>query len=790
MNSRFHSMITSLIVAMLLLLGGAQDSAAQWKKVTNIPPPFNTGYYLDVFFLPTNPQYGWVCGYRGYVLRTTDGGQTWQGVRIPGNGNNSLAPMLESIHFTSPLIGYTSGPDGVFKSTNGGSSWVEITPFNPQGHQFWGCFFVTQDIGMVVSGGCNGDGQGFFRTVNGGASWTYFQGTVSGSGMSDVMLYSANGLGYASSSGLIWRTLDGGMTWSTFSSTGTQYWQEEITNLGSSFLVPTAGDNCSGDGRNNGSLRFSTDNGVSWRRFTTGESMFGTFLINARTGWGVGTNRAVYYTNDGGLTWDNRNCGIEGDDDLDDVYFINDTIGWTVGDGVYRTFYPDPLPLTITANGPLAFCEGDSVTLDGSQGFASYVWSNGDKSRSTRVGASGTYILTAFDKDLCIYSSDTVAIYVLPRPTAKISMSNSKPVICFGDTLVLSATPGYPRYQWSTGDSTQQIRVTVEGDYSVTITDSNGCIGNSDTIRVKAIPFIKPIITAKRNFTFCRGDSLIMTAPPGYSQYLWSNGSTEQSFTTRAGGPFTVTVVDSNGCVGVSDTVIAVELIAKNKLHIVVSNGVYEYDSTELGIRNCREVALFNRDSTLPYILDNPYLIRNVIFSVPQSQLPIVIPPLDTLYFTVCFAPFDTSLQRDTLIFEDTCSQQSLPLVAVGKSILANGISRCDVPLTGVIHSLGASYRLSAPFPQPSNSVATIILTMVEAASLHQSETPTAMLKDILGNTASIASHQIVSTLLQDNKRVTTIHLTFDTHTIGTGIYYVFVQLGGDLNVTPLIIQH
>lgn len=608
--------------------------------------------------------------------------------------------------------------------------------------------------------------------------------------MSDAMLYSPNGLGYASSSGWIWRTLDGGVTWNTFSQTGSLYWQEEITNLGTSFLVPTAGDDCTGENRNNGSLRFSTDNGATWNRYNTGVSMFGTFLLDAKTGWGVGMNRAVYYTSDGGLTWDNRNCGIEGNDDLDDVFFINDSIGWTVGNGVYKTFYPKPLSLSITTKGPLTFCEGDSTTLEGSEGFSSYVWSDGSRERINTVGTSGKYILTAFDKDLCVYSTDTIVIHVNPRPLSQITTSNAKPVICYGDTLTLTATPGHPRYVWSTGDTTQNIRITKGGEYTVAITDTNGCIGVSDTIHVKAIPFIKPVITAKRNFTFCQGDSLTMNAPPGYSQYLWSNGTTAPSFTTKVGGPFTVIVVDSNGCVGVSDTVIAIELIAKNKLQIVVSNGMFEYDSTELGIRNCREISLFNRDSTLPYFLDNPYLLKNVFFSVPQSQLPIVIPPLDTLYFTVCFAPYDTSLQRDTLIFEDTCSQQSLPLLAVGKSILADGTSRCDVPLAGIIYSLGTSYKLSAPFPQPSSSIATITLTVVEASSQQQPLIFPALLKDIFGTTAATAVQHIESSRLLKEQRETTINYTFDTHNLGTGIYYVFLHLGSDVRVTPLIIQH
>lgn len=786
MKTLLRIVLSLLLWVTVLTLGGVQESAAQWKKVTNIPAPYNTGYYLDVFFLPSNPQYGWVCGFRGYVLRTTDGGQTWQGVSIPTTSNSSLSPMLESIHFVTPLVGYTSGPDGIFKTTNGGSIWRDVSPRNPRNNQFWGCFFITQDIGMLVAGGCNNDGQVFFRTTDGGASWTEFRGAAAASGMTDAMLYSPDGLGYASSSGWIWKTLDGGRSWNQFSQTGALDWQEEITNIGTSFLVPTAGNDCAGEGSNDGSLRFTNDNGQSWNRFSTGEPMFGTFLLNSTTGWGVGSNRAVYYTNDAGKTWEKRNCGIEGNDDLDDIYFITDSIGWTVGDGLYHTYYPQTQSLKIQVSGLLKFCEGDSVVLEANNGFDNYIWSNGAKTRSITVGKSGRYILSVYDKNACLYFTDSIDVNVLPRPKNTISLSNSKPVICFGDTLELTAPAGYQKYDWSNGEATQKIRITTGGAYTVRITDSNGCVSLSDTIHVKAIPFIKPVITAKRNFTFCRGDSLTMHAPPGYSRYLWSNGSTAESFTTTVGGPFTVTVVDSNGCVGVSDTATAIELIAKNKLQFLVPQGIVVFDSTELGIRNCTTVTLFNRDSLLPYVIDNPYLVRNILFSVPQSQLPIIIRPLDSMAFTVCYAPYDTTLQRDTLIFEDTCSQQLLPLVAKGNGILTGGNSRCDIPLVGVIYSLGADYRLSAPYPQPSNETATIAVSMRASDDVQEQA---AILKDIFGTTVATAFPRRESSGAGQSQLLT-LQYVFDTRHLVSGVYYAIVQCGAEVSAVPLLIEH
>ncbi|MFA6571016.1 MAG: T9SS type A sorting domain-containing protein [Bacteroidota bacterium] len=63
--------------------------------------------------------------------------------------------------------------------------------------------------------------------------------------------------------------------------------------------------------------------------------MFGTFLINPSTAWACGYNRAVCFTSDAGVSWVNRNCGIE-NGNLDDIWFIAPDNGWVVGQGVYH----------------------------------------------------------------------------------------------------------------------------------------------------------------------------------------------------------------------------------------------------------------------------------------------------------------------------------------------------------------------------------------------------------------------------------------------------------------------
>jgi len=298
-----------------------------WQKIQNLPGNFTNNYWLDVYFHPQNPNYGWVCGFNGMIVRTTDGGNTWRGSTVN-------AYHLESVHFPTLQTGYVSGVDGIFKSTDGGATWFDVTPPGTRDTtNFWGCYFLNADYGVLLGDGCGGRYQHFWLTTDGGNSWSVFIAQEENTGMTDAILY-PNGLGYASSSGKLWITSDSGRTWRVFATVGPNLWQEEITNVGSSFLVPYSGTSCTGGG-NDGGVRFTTDNGATWQSFRTGVPMFGTFLIDNLKGWACGYYQEVYYTSNGGVSWQKRNCGISSAN-LDDLWFINENNGWVVGEGIYK----------------------------------------------------------------------------------------------------------------------------------------------------------------------------------------------------------------------------------------------------------------------------------------------------------------------------------------------------------------------------------------------------------------------------------------------------------------------
>jgi photosystem II stability/assembly factor-like uncharacterized protein len=95
-----YFVVFAIIGSCTMLMG------QRWEAVP-LQPPYHATLWLDVYFLPSNPQFGWVCGAKGHVIRTTDAGATWQGTTVPYSPSNN--DHLESIHFVNTSIGYTSG---------------------------------------------------------------------------------------------------------------------------------------------------------------------------------------------------------------------------------------------------------------------------------------------------------------------------------------------------------------------------------------------------------------------------------------------------------------------------------------------------------------------------------------------------------------------------------------------------------------------------------------------------------------------------------------------------------
>jgi len=156
---------------------------------------------------------------------------------------------------------------------------------------------------------------------------------------------------------------------------------------------------------------------------------------------------------------------------------------------------------------------------------------------------SGLYSFTATVTEGNCVHSDEMIVNVLSAPVPAIVGDS---VLCGGKTVSLKASPGFTRYQWSTGASGAETSVAETGIYRVTVTDSQGCTGTS-TFQIKDIVPAPPLIFG--DTVLCPGEQIFLAAESGYSSYQWNNGSREEVTVVSSPGVYTVTVTDLNGCI-------------------------------------------------------------------------------------------------------------------------------------------------------------------------------------------------------------------------------------------------
>ena len=204
---------------------------------------------------------------------------------------------------------------------------------------------------------------------------------------------------------------------------------------------------------------------------------------------------------------------------------------------------PQETPLIIT--GSAAICEGKQTTLVGEGDFDTFLWSNGTQTAENTLSAPGTYTVTATDGAGCtVVRSVQVAEH--PQPQPQITGST---YVCPGQTASLQTTAPFSEYEWSTGSLDASITVSA-GNFTVTVTDVNGCIATaSQAVEQKTAP---PLSISAGDATLCGpNDSqpIIVDAPTGVSFSLNNGpGTSSNEFSVSGGGLYTVVVADAFGC--------------------------------------------------------------------------------------------------------------------------------------------------------------------------------------------------------------------------------------------------
>ena len=169
------------------------------------------------------------------------------------------------------------------------------------------------------------------------------------------------------------------------------------------------------------------------------------------------------------------------------------------------------------------------------------VWSPAPNNTQTTI-----YTFTPSAGQQCVTPAN-LTITVNPNPNAVINYTGALN-FCQGGNIVLTSS-SLTGNLWSNGATSQSITVSNSGAYSVSVTNSNGCTGNSQAVTVIVSSAPAPTVTAT-SLQACTGQTITLTSTSGDS-YVWSNGATSQSIVVNSNGSYSVTTTNTNACNGV-----------------------------------------------------------------------------------------------------------------------------------------------------------------------------------------------------------------------------------------------
>ncbi len=208
-----------------------------------------------------------------------------------------------------------------------------------------------------------------------------------------------------------------------------------------------------------------------------------------------------------------------------------------------------PLPTpTISASGSLNLCPGSTVVLTSSYATGN-TWSNGATTKSITVTPAtiGSYTVSVVYGTIVSTSAATV---VTANSPSTPSISASGPLtFCSGGSVGLTANAGNA-YLWSNGATTQSITVTQIGNYTVTVTNVNGCSATSAAVHVTVGSVTAPVadITNLPVITGeCSATATAPTAKDGCGNTIIGIAGGSVSFYTQGNYVITWTYTDASG---------------------------------------------------------------------------------------------------------------------------------------------------------------------------------------------------------------------------------------------------
>ncbi len=292
------------------------DGGQTWQRLQF--KDFETSFLYTIAFANSNK--GWIAGNGGEIWTTENGATTWNQI-----STSFTSAHIPTVYFsqTNKELGWVGTVDGkIFRTKNGGRSWHKI--LEQSNVQINDIYFYDDSLGWAV--GSNGF---IVHTTNEGTQWFQQSSPVS-TDLYAVHFFNRK-IGWAvGDKGVILHTTDGGTTWSK-GSVGVVIDGEGVPLYGvyaiDSLTAVVAGL---------ATLYRTTDGGQTWSGlFDNNVTFHDVYFVTSQIGYAGASNQSLYKTTDGGQTWTAVFTG--GNGDFLGVWFLTPEFGWVVtSDGQAR----------------------------------------------------------------------------------------------------------------------------------------------------------------------------------------------------------------------------------------------------------------------------------------------------------------------------------------------------------------------------------------------------------------------------------------------------------------------
>ncbi|MFN8285646.1 MAG: gliding motility-associated C-terminal domain-containing protein [Chitinophagales bacterium] len=192
------------------------------------------------------------------------------------------------------------------------------------------------------------------------------------------------------------------------------------------------------------------------------------------------------------------------------------------------------------------------ISVSGGTAPYTYAWNNGANTEDVTGVAGGVYNVTVTDSKGCTAVGSATVNQPL-QLFLNVALFNNQ--LCNGDStgaIDVTANGGVPGYAyvWSNGSTNEDQANLPAGNYSVTVTDANGCsVSVSQTLTDPAL--LTSSISGSN--VLCYGTasgSANLTVNGGTAPYFfqWSTFQATEDISGLAGGLYYVIITDANGC--------------------------------------------------------------------------------------------------------------------------------------------------------------------------------------------------------------------------------------------------